>query len=153
VETAKEAIKTLPVRSSALGAIDRTAVERTSYDRTYSSSAHEVRVALAAIANLLAPWDFRAVICDLRSNAIYANAQSMVERTREPEVERTAYGRTHVGLRSTAPPAIEHTPDLAAHFIFSINRTLCNFLFPTLGRQVEAPSVAQNLTILHCKHS
>jgi hypothetical protein len=78
VETAKEAIKTLPVRSNELGAFDRTAVERISYVQMYSSSAREVRVTLAAITNLLAPWDFRAVICGrtqrLRSNIVRANA-------------------------------------------------------------------------------
>jgi hypothetical protein len=60
------------VRSSAY------AVEHISYVRMHSSSAREVRVALAAIANLLAPWDFRAVICvrtqRLRSNVVRANA-------------------------------------------------------------------------------
>jgi hypothetical protein len=62
VEIAKMNIKPLEVLSNALGAFDRTAVEHISYVRMYSSSAREVRVALAAIANLLAPWDFRVVI-------------------------------------------------------------------------------------------
>jgi hypothetical protein len=60
---AKMNIKPLEVRSKALGAFDRTTVKRMRYVQTYSSSACEVRIALAAIANLLVPWDFRAVIC------------------------------------------------------------------------------------------
>jgi hypothetical protein len=85
VEMAKIKIKPLEVRSNALGAFDRTTVERMSYVRTYSSSAREVRVALAAIANMLAPWDFRAVICGrthmLQLNAGHANTLHTVKRT------------------------------------------------------------------------
>jgi hypothetical protein len=67
--------------------------------------------------------------------------------------ERSSGDRTHAGVRSNAQPAFEHTPDLTAHFILSINKiSLFSFIF-MLGRQVEAPSVAQNLTVLHCKHS
>jgi hypothetical protein len=50
----------------------------------------------------------------LRLNAYYS------------EIERNAYDRLHIGLRSITPPTIERTPDLAAHFILPINRTLCN---------------------------
>jgi hypothetical protein len=87
VEMAKMKIKPLEVHSNALGAFDHTTVECMSYIRTYSSLAREVRVALAAIANLLALWDFRAVIYGrthiLRLNAGLANALHTVERTRD----------------------------------------------------------------------
>jgi hypothetical protein len=63
MEMVRMNIKPLEVRSNALDTFDCTTVERMSYVRTYSSSAREVRVALSAIANLLAPWGFRAVIC------------------------------------------------------------------------------------------
>jgi hypothetical protein len=63
VEMARMNIKPLEVHLNALGAFDCTTVECMSYVRTYSSSAREVRIALAAIANLLAQWDFRSVIC------------------------------------------------------------------------------------------
>jgi hypothetical protein len=47
----------LLVHSSALGAIERTALEPKGRDRAHASSACEVRVVLAAITNLLALCD------------------------------------------------------------------------------------------------
>ena len=46
-----------------------------------------------------------------------------------PEIERNTYARTHAGLRSIATFVIERTPNLAAHLIFSVNRTLCDFIW------------------------
>jgi hypothetical protein len=54
--------------------------------------------------------------------------RSMVKRTstrlnaRRTQIKRSAYERTHVGLRLIATHAIEHTPNLAARFILLINR-------------------------------
>jgi hypothetical protein len=66
-------------------AIERTTLEPKGHDQAHTLSAREVRVALAAIANLLASWDFRAVICDRshtsRSNALGSNTQHTIERT------------------------------------------------------------------------
>jgi hypothetical protein len=45
-------------------AIDRTALEPKGHDLAHASSAREVHVVLVTIANLLVPWDFRAVTCD-----------------------------------------------------------------------------------------
>jgi hypothetical protein len=44
--------------------IERTWCDLAHYTRAHASSACEVRIALAAIANLFALWDFRAVKCD-----------------------------------------------------------------------------------------
>jgi hypothetical protein len=91
----------------------------------------------------------------VRSNALQSNATLEIKRTRCRDafaVERTPEDRTHADVRSNAQPAFERTPDLAARFILSINKiSLFSFIF-TLGRRVEALSVAQNLTVLHCKH-
>jgi hypothetical protein len=69
-----------------VSAIDRTWCDRAHYVRSQkpqSNTSHvnrEVRVALAAITNLLAPWVFRAVICDrshtVRSNAVRSNSNA-----------------------------------------------------------------------------
>jgi hypothetical protein len=77
-----------------VSAIDRTWCDRAHGDRTQeprlnaSHVNHEVRVALAAIANSLAPWEFRAVICDrshtVQSNAVWSNSN--------------AYDHTHTAL-------------------------------------------------------
>jgi hypothetical protein len=92
----------------------------------------------------------------VRSNALRSNATLEIERTQHCDafaVERAPEDRTHAGVRSNAQPAFKRTPDLAARFILSIKKiSLFSFIF-TLGRRVEAPSVAQNLTVLHCKHS
>jgi hypothetical protein len=58
----------------------------------------------------------------------------------------------HAGLRSIAPSAIEHTPDLAARFILLINRTHSIFLFSTFGRRPQGlkPSVFHCKTLLNC---
>jgi hypothetical protein len=45
-------------------AIERIALEPKVHDRVHTSSAREVCIALATIANLLAPWDFRTITCD-----------------------------------------------------------------------------------------
>jgi hypothetical protein len=92
----------------------------------------------------------------VRSNALRSNVALEIKLARRRDafvVERAPEDRTHAGVRSNAQPAFERTPDLAAHFILSINKiSLFSFIF-TLGRLVELPSVAQNLTVLHCKHS
>jgi hypothetical protein len=61
--------------------IDHTWCDRAHYVRTQkprSNTSHvscEVRVALAAIANSLAPWEFRAVICD-QSHTVRSNSNA-----------------------------------------------------------------------------
>jgi hypothetical protein len=77
-----------------VSAINRTWCDRAHCVRTQklrlnaSHVSREVHVALAAIANSLAPWEFRAVICDrshtVRSNAVRSNSN--------------AYDRTHTAL-------------------------------------------------------
>jgi D-serine deaminase-like pyridoxal phosphate-dependent protein len=71
----------LPVRLSALGAIECNALEHKGHDRAHASSARKVRVALAAIANSLAPLDFKAVTCD-RAHISRSSAIPMIEHTR-----------------------------------------------------------------------
>jgi hypothetical protein len=48
-------------------------------------------------------------------------------------VERAPERRTHAGVRLNAQPAFERTPDLAARFSLSINRTLPYFVYFTFG--------------------
>jgi hypothetical protein len=48
----------LPLRSSAQRAIKRTVLEPKAYDRAHASSTRVSRFALAAIASILAPWNF-----------------------------------------------------------------------------------------------
>jgi hypothetical protein len=99
------------------------------FDRRYFPSAREVRVALAGpIVHCfnLAPW---AVIC-VRTH-LHSNARGTALQLRpnaHPEE------RTHARVRSNAQPVFECTPDLAAHFILSINRTLCILCFSCFGR-------------------
>jgi hypothetical protein len=67
-------------------AIESTALKPKGHDRVHALSSREVHVALVAIVNLLAPWDFRAVVCDRshtsRSNVVRSNALHTIERTR-----------------------------------------------------------------------
>jgi hypothetical protein len=78
----------------------------------------------------------------VHSNTLRSNAALEIERTRRCDafaVERSSGDRTHTSVRSNAQPAFERTPDLAAHFILSINKiSLFSFIF-TLGRRVKAP--------------
>ena len=86
-----------------------------------------------------------------RSHISWSNALQL--NPYRPEIEHTACDLTHTGLRSSAPPAIELTPNLAEHLILSINSP---FMFPckhTFWRRLEAPSTARILPVLHCKHS
>jgi hypothetical protein len=50
------------VNMSPASAIERIALEPKGHDRAHASSVRKVHVILAAIANSLAPWEFRAVI-------------------------------------------------------------------------------------------
>jgi hypothetical protein len=94
---------------------------------------------IALVGPMLHRFNTCAVGSYMRSIALFAIKRIVVERTstrlnaRKTEIERSAYKRTHAGVRSIAPPAIKRTPDLAARFILSINRTsLFSFHF-TLG--------------------
>jgi hypothetical protein len=125
------------VRSIAL--CNATAVERSDHVRTQVQSTRISHVALAGpIVHRfnLAPW---AVMC-VRPHIVRSNAHA---------VERSAYSRTHVArqhacdrTRSAMIERMHHcvrtqrTPDLAARFILSINRTSCIFVFFTLGRRL-----------------
>jgi hypothetical protein len=102
-------------------AIERNALEPKGHDRTHASLAREVCVTLATIANSLAPWDFRAVMCD-RAPCLRSSTHSFA-------IEHHAYDQTHMALCSITMPTIERTPDLAAHLILFINRTFMYFVF------------------------
>jgi hypothetical protein len=77
-----------------VSAIDRTKCDRAHCVQTQkprSNASHvscEVHVALAAITNSLAPWEFRVIICNrshtMRSNAMRSNSNT--------------YDRTHTAL-------------------------------------------------------
>jgi hypothetical protein len=122
-------LQPLQVRSNARPAFERTTVERRSHIRTYSSSAREVRVALAGpIVHRfkLAPW---AVIY-VQTQHLHSNARDTAMQLR-PNARQEE--RTHARVHSNAHPAFERTPDLAAHFILSINMFSLFSLFPTFG--------------------
>jgi hypothetical protein len=88
-----------------------------------------------------------------RTQRLHTNARSAVMHLRSYAHQNIERMRKCV---RTQHSAFERTPDLAARFILSINRT-CGFIcFPRLGDSwdaFEVPFVAQNLPILHCKHS
>jgi hypothetical protein len=95
-------------------AFDRTWCNQMHNLRSNNSlSACEVHVALAAIANLLAPWDFKAVICNqmqrLRSNAVRVNANAY---TRTHVALGCNCDRTHVRRADACRSAFECTPYL-----------------------------------------
>jgi hypothetical protein len=98
VKLSKEGILAL------VSAIERTTLEPKRRDQAHASSTCKVCIALAAIANLLAPWEFW-------SGYVRLSTYLTIECT---TIERMSYDRLHVGLRLSAPHAIERTPDLAA---------------------------------------
>ena len=51
-------VKFPALRSSALGVIEHTALERKAYDRVHALLALVSRIVLATIASCLAPWSF-----------------------------------------------------------------------------------------------
>jgi hypothetical protein len=81
VELSKEGIL------APASAIERTTLEPKGHNQANALSAHEVRVALAIIANLLAPWNFRAVKCN-RGHYLRSSAHS-------PTLMRTACDRAY----------------------------------------------------------
>jgi hypothetical protein len=123
---------------SSLCQCDQLHLVRSSAPRSIAGHvSRNPRVALAG--PMLHRFNTCAVGSYVRSITLCAIKRIVVECTstrlnaRRTEIERSAYKRTHVGVRSIAPPAIERTPDLAARFILSINRTsLFSFHF-TLG--------------------
>ena len=64
-------------------ALECRTLEPMGYGQVHASSAHEVRVTLSAITNLLKLWDFRAIMCD-RAHCLRSSAHG-------PALERTAY--------------------------------------------------------------
>jgi hypothetical protein len=61
------------------------AIEPKGRNQEHASSAHEVRIALAAISNLLAPWDFRVVKCD----RVHTSRLSTLQSSALPTIKRT----------------------------------------------------------------
>jgi hypothetical protein len=147
------------VRSNA------TAVERSDHVRTqvYVSDHVSPHFPCCPSRTSLQPCA-AAIIC----------VRPQIGRSNAPAVEPSAYTRTHAArwctcgrtrtkssnacgstfernsLRSNATLTWQH--DL----FLSINRTRCIICFPRLGDSwdaFEVPFVAQNLPILHCKHS
>ena len=119
------------MRSNAWSAIERSHVNPRSPrrpSRPYAPSFQHLR-----------HENSKAVICDrshlVWSNEVRSNAMPTIECTwswHGLEIKRRADDQTQAGLRSIAPSAIERIPDLAAHLILSINRTLFLFHFYVL---------------------
>jgi hypothetical protein len=74
----------IPVRSSALGAIEHTVLEPKGHDPAHASSAHEVYIALAAITN--SP-------CAMEILSNYDRAHLLRSSSHRPALERTACDR------------------------------------------------------------
>jgi hypothetical protein len=126
--------------------LECTWCDRAHYDRTHDPQ---------SIASHVSPWSRRCpsrpyapslqwlrrgnsevVICDRSQHCAIersaVNAAPTIKHTRHSDafmVKRTSDNWTHAGMRLIAQPATEHTPDLVAWFILSINRTLPLFLY------------------------
>ena len=106
--------------------------DRAHYDRTHeprSSTSHVSRNPRVALAG---PMPHRFNTCAMGIlRQLYTIDRILCDRT---QYDRTQRPRSNVHgadkeLRPNAHHRIEHTPNLAAHLILSINRTLCVFIF------------------------
>ena len=122
-------IQTAVKRAKSEDLAPASVIECTRCDRVHYARAHgarssacliarEVHVTLAAIANLLALWDFRAVTRDW----VHTSGLSTERSSTLPTIERTRpCARVHC-LRSSTPTWLGST------LVFLINRTSGNIL-------------------------